>query len=204
MQVQPYVMYIYFHFPGLLFPIWTVGNGAAQGHSLGKTGQPELRKCVQNHISTWGSVGRTKTRSTCGLWPSSVRRALEGRRVWGSLTKAFPYTVGPGQSFPQELLAACHPLGWALTTHFSFLQPPATTLGLSQTEPGNSETQNQSVGGGPRAWVPIQDAFSPAFHPARAWPPPTWKAALARRTGMLWELPVGTGARAEGKIWGQS
>lgn len=40
MQVQPYVMYTYFSFLGLLFPIGTMGNGAAQGPPSGKTGQP--------------------------------------------------------------------------------------------------------------------------------------------------------------------
>lgn len=109
---------------------------------------------------------------------------------------------GPGQGFPQKLLATCCPLGWALTTQVSFFQPPVTTLGLSQTKPGNSETQKQSVGRGPRAWVPNRDGLLPV--PAWVWPPPTWKAALARCTGMLCELPVGMGARAEGKIWGQS
>ena len=39
------------------------------------------------------------------------------------------------------------------------------------------------------------------------WAPPllTWKkAALARCTGMLWEPPVGMGARGDGRICGHS
>ena len=45
---------------------------------------------------------------------------------------------------------------------------------------------------------------SPLLHPSSARPALTWKkAALARRTGMVWEPPVGMGARGEGRIWGQ-
>lgn len=161
--------------------------------------------CPESQFSLGaGRGGRTWPRATRGLQPSSARRASEGRRVWGSRPKHFhPQRVLARVT--QELSAACCPLGWALTTRFS-PPAPAPTLGFFQTEPGNLETQNQRLGGGPRAWVPIRDGMLPSLPPMPtwAWPPPTWKATLARCTGMLRELPVGMGARGEGKIWGQS
>lgn len=42
-------------------------------------------------------------------------------------------------------------------------------------------------------------------HTEPAQPLLTWKkVALVRGTRMSWEPPVGTGSRAEGRIWGQS
>lgn len=158
---------------------------------------------VQGHNSAWGlgQGGHGMDSVTHGLrhWagagPGSVRGALEGRRVWGSWP-GFPAGTGgsllsPWPGPPRPL--SCFP---------SSVQPERGFLKHS-LETQRKETKAWVVG--PEQSPPTQDGTLPALHPTPTQPSLTWKkAALARCTGMLWELPVGMGARAEGRICGQS
>lgn len=194
-----------FSFLGLIFPIWTMGNGMVKGfsgHSPGTrsarvrggvcrlTVQPGGRWAQHGHCPPMGcSAGQ-------GLECGSARGASEGREGRGF------HTQGPGHGFPLELWAACCPTGLTPSLSLSPVQAERGFLKQSLDTP-RKKTRAQD---GPRAWAPTREhapQSTPVPHPT--WPPHTWKkAALARRTRKLWEPPVGMGAKGEGRVWGQS